>query len=182
MENLSDQDLIEKYKASSSLEVLGVLYQRYMHLVYGVCLKYLKHREASRDAVSQIFEKLIVELLKHEVSNFKSWLHVLTRNYCLMQIRTQKHQRVEDSLVENMEYSLLPHHEYKDDSEVTYSKLDKCLEELNHEQKQCIKAFYLEEKSYAQVVAISGYEIKKVKSYIQNGKRNLKNCMEQNVN
>ena len=61
-----------------------------MHLVYGVCLKYLKNRDESKDAVMQIFEKLIIEIPKQKIENFRSWLYVVTKNYCLMQLRSQK--------------------------------------------------------------------------------------------
>ncbi len=91
--SVSDQDLVEKYRASGDLEVLGVLYDRYIHLVYGVSLKYLKDREESKDAVMGIFEKLIADLKKHQVGNFKSWLHVMTKNFCLMKLRSSKYSR-----------------------------------------------------------------------------------------
>src|SRR5512137_2458806 len=88
----SDDELINAFSTSGDLEVLGELYSGYMHLVYGVCLKYLKNRDESKDAVMQIFEKLIVEIPKQRIENFRSWLHVVTKNYCLMQLRSQKTQ------------------------------------------------------------------------------------------
>ena len=163
------------------MKVLGELYERYMPLVYGVCLKYLKSREDSQDAVMQIFEKLIDQLQKHEVGNFKSWLHVLAKNHCLMQIRSSKGKQsveLENSGSENMEFSIVPHHDEEKGQEVNLNHLSGCMEKLSAEQKKCVELFFLEEKSYHQVVEASGYELKKVKSYIQNGKRNLKICME----
>jgi RNA polymerase sigma factor (sigma-70 family) len=57
--------------------------------------------------------------------------------------------------------------------------LKKCIDQLKDEQKECIKLFYLEEKCYQEIAESTSYELKKVKSYIQNGKRNLRICMDQ---
>ena len=180
---IKDQDdavLIAQYKHTGSLEVLGVLYNRYMHLVYGVCLNYFKEEEASKDAVMQIFEELILKLKIHEVQNFKSWLHVLTRNHCLMAIRKNaKHDTIsiEDAFVENTEFV---HLDIEDAKEKQLTVMEKCMDTLSEEQKISVDLFYLKEKCYKEVAEITGYEILKVKSYIQNGKRNLKICMEKN--
>lgn len=180
----SDAELIIKYKSSNDLEVLGQLYQRYTALVFGVCLKYLRNKEDSKDAVMQIFEKLIDSLNKHDVQNFKSWLHVTSRNFCLMELRKRKRQEstelYEDSTYGNMEFGLSVHHDDEDILENDLDILKNCIEKLTLQQKTCIQLFFIEEKSYKEVSLNSGYEIKKVKSYIQNGRRNLKNCIEKN--
>lgn len=179
----SDEWLIDKFKDSGDLEFLGNLYERYMHLVYGVCLKYLKDRDASQDAVMQIFEKLILELPKREIENFKPWLHVITKNYCLMQLRTQKSQLAHrEKIVESadifMESSYEMHHNNETVLDQDITALKKCIDELKDEQKECIKLFYLEECCYQEIADQTNFEIKKVKSFIQNGKRNLKICMD----
>jgi RNA polymerase sigma-70 factor (ECF subfamily) len=178
----SDQDLIILYKRSRSLDVLGQLYHRYTHLVFGVCLKYLKNKEDSKDAVMQIFEKLISSLIKYEVQNFKSWLHVTSRNHCLIELRRRKsqkiHTNVDISIIESMESSIAVHHDDKDLLSEELNVMKKCMEKLKEEQKQCIQLFYIEEQSYKEVSLNSGYELKKVKSFIQNAKRNIKICIE----
>lgn len=149
-----------------------------MHLVYGVCLNYFKEEEASKDAVMQIFEELIIKLKVHEVQNFKSWLHVLTRNHCLMALRkSAKHTTVslEDAFVENGDFV---HLDIEDTKEKQLTIMEKCMETLPEEQKISVDLFYLQEKCYKEVAEITGYEMLKVKSYIQNGKRNLKICIE----
>ncbi len=88
--DLPDKALVDLYKETENLDTLAILFQRYMDLLYGVCFKYLKDAEAAKDAVMQIFEELVQKLNKHEVDNFKSWLHTLAKNYCLMQLRTPK--------------------------------------------------------------------------------------------
>jgi RNA polymerase sigma factor (sigma-70 family) len=175
-----DADLLAQYKSSGSLDVLGVLYSRYMHLVYGVCLSYFKDEEASKDAVMQIFEELVLKLRLHEVQNFKSWLHVLTRNHCLMALRKiSKHDTVsiEDVFVENAEFV---HLDIENTKERQLTVMEKCMDTLPEEQKVSVDLFYLQEKCYKEVAEITGYDILKVKSYIQNGKRNLKICIEKN--
>ncbi|HEY0174749.1 MAG TPA: sigma-70 family RNA polymerase sigma factor [Pedobacter sp.] len=176
----SDAALLARYKRTGDLDVLGVLYNRYMHLVYGVCLNYLKEEEASKDAVMQIFEELILKLKLHEVQNFKSWLHVLTRNHCLMALRKAAKNNtvsIEDTFVENTEFV---HLDIEDTKENQLTVMEKCMETLPEEQKVSVDIFYLQEKCYKDIAEITGYELVKVKSYIQNGKRNLKICMEKN--
>ncbi len=180
----SDLELIDMYKQSNDLKILGQLYSRYTHLVFGVCLKYLKNSDDSKDAVMQLFEKLIDSLLKHDIQNFKSWLHVTSRNHCLMELRRRKSNRIissdEFSIVESMESSVSVHHNDEDLLNEDLLIMKKCMEKLSEEQKNCIKLFYLEERSYNEVSLESGYELRKVKSFIQNGKRNIKNCIERN--
>lgn len=175
-----DSSLIVAYKKTGDLEVLGTLYNKYMHLVYGVCFNYFKDEELSKDAVMQIFEELVVKLKVHEVQNFKSWLHVLTRNYCLMALRkSAKNPTVslEDNFVENGDFV---HLDVEDAKETQLSVMEKCMETLSDEQRISVDLFYLQEKCYKEVADITGYDMLKVKSYIQNGKRNLKICIEKN--
>ena len=175
-----DAELIRRYKTSADLDVLGQLYNKYMHLVFGVCINYLKDEEASKDAVMQTFEELIQKLKIHEVQNFKSWLHVLTRNHCLMAIRkNSKNETVslEDTFVENTDFV---HLDMDDTKESKLSIMEQCMEKLPQEQKVTVDLFYLQEKCYKEVADITGYDMLKVKSYIQNGKRNLKICIERN--
>lgn len=175
----SDQQLMVLFKQDHDLSVLGELYGRYMSMVYGVCLKYLKDREESRDAVMQIFEKLISSLREHEVSHFKSWLYVTARNHCLMQLRSAKGKYFEEISPSLMESEVFLHPEEGPEMESNLSKLEKCINSLVDEQKHCVQLFYLQQKCYKEIVQLTGYNDSKVKSYIQNGKRNLKICMEQ---
>lgn len=175
-----DASLIAAYKRSGDLEVLGKLYNKYMHLVYGVCFNYLKDEEQSKDAVMQIFEELVTKLKLHEVQNFKSWLHVLSRNHCLMALRkSSKNPTVamEDNFVENNDFV---HLDIDDAKETQLTVMEKCMETLPEEQRKSVDLFYLQEKCYKEVAEITGYDMLKVKSYIQNGKRNLKICIEKN--
>ena len=175
-----DAALIALYKKTGDLEVLGQLYGRYMHLVYGVCLKYLQDEAKSQDAVMQIFEELIQKLKIHEVQNFKSWLHVLCRNHCLMALRKwgkNKTVSIDDTFVENTEFV---HLNIDDTKEQQLTLMEKCMESLPEEQRISVDLFYLKEKCYKEITEITGYDLNKVKSYIQNGKRNLKNCIEKN--
>lgn len=175
-----DLALIAAYQQSGDLEVLGVLYNRYMHLVFGVCFNYFKDEELSKDAVMQIFEELVTKLKVHQVQNFKSWLHVLSRNYCLMALRkSSKNPTVslEDNFVENNDFV---HLDIDDAKETQLTVMEKCMETLPEEQRKSVDLFYLQEKCYKEVADITGYDMLKVKSYIQNGKRNLKICIEKN--
>ncbi len=182
LSNRSDDELINEFNSSGDLELLGELYSRYMHLVYGVCLKYLKDREESMDAVMQIFEKLIDDLPKQQILNFSGWLHVVTKNYCLMQIRSKKSQdeKLRELIIDGgsfMENSFDLHPLDKEEINMDEA-LEKCIEKLKEEQKECIHRFYFDNKCYSDIAKDMGIDEKKVKSHLQNGKRNLKLCLE----
>ena len=176
--NQSDTELVLAYRQYGDLKVLGDLYQRYMELVYGVCLKYLKEPELAQDAVMQIFEELVSKLKKHEVDNFRGWLHQVSKNYCLMQLRTPKNLKTVElpSLLMQNEEDV--HLNGVMEKEESFQKLEKCIASLPDEQKTVIKLFYLDGKCYNEIVEITGLEWNHVRSSIQNGRRNLKLCME----
>lgn len=178
--NQTDEELIGLYRKSEELSIVGELYNRYTGLVYGVCMKYLKNREESRDAVMQIFEKMMVSLKEHEINVFKSWLYVTARNHCLMQLRAGKGKTFEELSPFLMENGVNGHQEQGPEIETNLVKLEKCIQELGNEQKQCVQMFYLEQKCYKEITESTGFDLNKVKSFIQNGKRNLKICMEKN--
>jgi RNA polymerase sigma-70 factor (ECF subfamily) len=178
----TDEELIEEFSESADLGVLGELYSNYMHLVYGVCLKYLKDREEAMDAVMQIFEKLIAEIPKQKIENFRSWLHVVTKNYCLMQLRSKKSldEKYNEWAIDPgnfMESGLDLHPIDKDEPDMERALSD-CIEKLKDDQKECIRKFYYENKCYNEIAQNLGLDEKKVKSHLQNGKRNLKLCLE----
>lgn len=176
----SDAELVASYRQTGDLKILSGLYQRYMELVYGVCLKYFKDQERSRDAVMNIFEELVVKVKAHEITNFKSWLHTLARNYCLMQLRTPKNMKTTEFNADHMQSVETVHLNGVFEKEEQLQLLEKCLQTLSAEQKQTVELFYLQQKCYNEIVDITGLEWNKVRSFIQNGRRNLKNCMEQN--
>lgn len=178
---ITDAELIRHYRLSAEKELIGILFKRYSHQVMGICLKYLKNREDSRDAVMQIFEKLFDDLQKHEIDHFKSWLLTVAKNHCLMQLRKSKHEiPVEDISIYRQEEAFMENGDDVHLNHVDNEKLRKFINHLNHEQKTCIELFYLAGKSYQEIAEMTGYELKKVKSYIQNGKRNLKIMLTEN--
>lgn len=181
-----DLSQIRQYRKSGNMDILGVLYQKYMHLVYGVGLKYLKDRQLAQDMVMQVFEKLTIEAKKHDISNFRGWLYVIARNECLMTLRKEETdtnrfnnwQKEQEKFVES-HVNLHP----LDESEHLSAALKNCIENLKEEQKKCIRLFYFNNKTYREISTAEKMEVKKVKSHIQNGKRNLKLCLESsNVN
>jgi RNA polymerase sigma factor (sigma-70 family) len=175
IKELTDSELIYRYQQSEDKELVGELFERYHPLVLGVCLKYLDDRQAAKDMVIEIFEKLFTDLLRHDIHNFSSWLHTVTRNQCLMYLRQQKtHHKHATEL--KQEFDGIAYQEdlsdlFRKEEILTY--LDEAISELNEQQQICIRMFYLEEKSYREIEDLTGYPLMKVKSYIQNGKRNL---------
>jgi RNA polymerase sigma-70 factor (ECF subfamily) len=183
--NKSDGELLTEFKSGGDLEILGELYSRYVHLVYGVCLKYLKEREEAKDGVMQIFEKLIIEIPKHNIENFRSWLHVVTKNYCLMQLRSGKSEKekfsewLNDPSVFMETVTDLHPLDEDEDSKSLDRALEDCIERLKDVQRICIRQFYFENRCYNEISVNLGLDEKKVKSHLQNGKRNLKICLEE---
>jgi RNA polymerase sigma factor (sigma-70 family) len=175
---LADKELVALYKEAGDMAVLGELYQRYMELVYGVCLKYFKEPERSKDSVMLIFEELITKLKKHEVDNFKGWLHQLAKNHCLMQLRTPKNMKTVEFKTEIVQSEEEVHLNGVLEKEESLQTMEFCLETLVAEQKEAIQLFYLQGKCYNEITEITGKEWNQVRSLIQNGRRNLKICME----
>lgn len=175
---LTDTELVSLYKKTSDLKVLGQLYQRYMDLVYGVCLKYLKESEGAKDAVMNIFEELIVKLKKHEVENFKSWLYQVAKNHCLMQLRTPRNLKTIELPEALMQSDANVHLDGVLEKEENFQRLEYCLTTLSEDQRRAVQLFYIEGKCYNEIVEQMGQEWSQVRSFIQNGRRNLKICME----
>jgi RNA polymerase sigma factor (sigma-70 family) len=149
-----------------------------MDLVYGVCLKYFRDSEKAKDAVMQIFEELIVKLKKHEVENFKGWLHQLAKNYCLMQLRSPRNLKTVEIPASLMQIDENVHLNGVLEKEENLKKLEYCLNSLSEDQRKAVKLFYIEGKCYNEIVGLMGQDWNQVRSSIQNGRRNLKICME----
>ena len=176
--SVSDQELVTAYRQTADLKILAILYQRYMDLLYGVCLKYLKEPETAKDAVMSIFEELATKLRKHEVDNFKGWCYTLAKNHCLMQLRSSKRMRTGELKEDPMQMADELHLNSVIEKEEHLDKLTKCLGTLSPEQKTTVELFYLQNKCYKEIEMITGLEWNKVRSQIQNGRRNLKICMD----
>jgi RNA polymerase sigma factor (sigma-70 family) len=177
--HLTDQELLEQFYSRQDNEWLGILLQRYTLLLLGVSMKYLKNEEEAKDSVQQIFLKVIQELQKYKVEYFKSWLYMVAKNHCLMKLR-DKQGKVTAEI--NDRVAATPGEETDQQSllmnEQTLSLMEVSLKELNTEQQQCVTLFYLQKKSYQEVSEETGFTLLQVKSYIQNGKRNLKLLIE----
>ena len=180
--HISDLELLERFYADRDNQWLGILLERYTLLLLGVCMKYLKNEELARDSVQQIFLKAITELQKYRVEYFKSWIYMVAKNHCLMQLRDKPGKNtieVKDSIPaetdETDKESLLL-------NEKTYEYLSEALKELNADQQLCVTLFYMEKKSYHQITEQTGYSMMQVKSHIQNGKRNMRILIEKKMN
>ena len=171
-QHISDQELLDRFRQDGNNQWLGIVLQRYTLLLLGVCMKYLKNEETAKDAVQQVFLKSIAELQKYEVAYVKSWLYTIARNHCLMQLRNK------NKMVPVLEdTALAPDQDFLEavkEKELVLQELEQCLEGLNEPQKTCVILFYLQKKSYQEIVDQTGFNLLQVKSYIQNGKRNLK--------
>ncbi|MFL9485225.1 RNA polymerase sigma factor [Chitinophagaceae bacterium LWZ2-11] len=176
---ITDAELLERFYSSGNNEWLGILLQRYTLLLLGTCMKYLKDEEEAKDSVQQIFLKVITELGKYKVDYFKSWLYMIAKNHCLMRLRNK-------NIIVSLEEKIAPATNEDDkiafvEKDQTLTLIEESLPELNEEQKTCVTLFYLEKKSYQEICAQTGFTLLQVKSYIQNGKRNLKILVEKKI-
>lgn len=173
--DLSDEEVVMKYRLSSDKEWVGVLFERYSHLVYGVCLKYLRNKDESRDMSVNIFEKLFTDLKNFDIQKFRPWLHSVTRNQCLMYLRKANRPGTEKD-IDDLQHKLSETEvkEHETEKEIQLNNLEEAMKELNEEQRHCVTEFYIRDKSYLQIADETGWDLNKIKSHIQNGKRNLK--------
>jgi len=179
---LTDEELLKEYKKSGNSEYFGILYDRYLPLLYGVCLKYLNDTDKAQDAVMQLFEQLTLKIANYEISVFRTWIHSVVKNHCLQILRKESREIKVDFSVDLMESDEVLHllNEEEADSE-QMDALKRCMEKLPEEQRISITNFFMEDMSYADIVETTGYSLSRVKSYIQNGKRNLKLCIEKHT-
>jgi RNA polymerase sigma-70 factor (ECF subfamily) len=174
----TDAELLDLYRRSGRSEHFGQLYDRYIPLVYGLCLKYLKSVERAEDAVMQLFEILSNKVGRYEIREFRTWVYSVAKNHCLQQLRAEGREIPTDFSTVVVESDGMDDLLNKQQDEIRFSALEKCLEKLPEPQKLSVRLFYLDERSYVEVAEQTGYQLKSVKSYIQNGKRNLKICLE----
>lgn len=176
--DIPDGDLLKKFYKDQDNSWLGILLPRYTLMLLGVCMKYLKNEEDSKDCVQQIFLKVISELPKYKVTYFKSWIYMIAKNHCLMKLRGNKNIPVE--IDENTLSSQEPYEESMDHLEknTLLNNLEEALNQLSEEQRKCVHLFYQEKKTYAEVAEITGFTLLQVKSHLQNGKRKLKLALQ----
>lgn len=180
--DITDQELLESFYAGHDSKWLGILLERYTLLLLGVCMKYLKNEEEAKDSVQHIFLKTITELNKYRVEYFKSWVYMVAKNHCLMKLRDRQ-GKIPAELTEKLTATADPATDTITlwENDKTIDLMNEALKELNPEQQQCVTLFYLDKKSYMEISDRTGYNLLQVKSYIQNGKRNLKILIEKKL-
>ncbi len=179
---ITDQELIVLFKKDEDNKWLGVLLERYTMLLLGVGMKYLQNEEEAKDVVQQVFLKALEEIPRYEISFFKSWIYMVAKNHCLMKLRSQKRKQ---------HIGFADHHESISDAgkeietlqieDLNFELMEESMNELSIEQKQCIEYFYLQKKTYQETAEMLGFSMMQVKSFIQNGKRNLRISIEKKL-
>jgi len=175
---LSDRELVERYRYSYDTTYMGVLFQRYAHLLFGVCMKYLKNDERAKDAVMEVFEKVLTDMRRHDVEDFRPWIYTVTKNHCLMGLRKEKVQLVKQEDYIRFTQEIMETEDVMHLNGMSAIDLDKnlfaAIETLKNEQQQCVKLYFFEKKSYEEIQEQTGFTYNEVKSHLQNGKRNLR--------
>lgn len=176
---LTDEELLRRYKADGNGDWIGILFDRYAVLLLGMCMKYLKNEEDARDSVQQVFLKVLSEINRHEIQYFRAWIYQVTKNHCLMQLR-HKHTRYQEEITDKNMPGATAQEDVSEfvEKDQLLGNMEQALDMLSKEQQTCIRLFYLDKRSYQQITEQTGYTLLQVKSYIQNGKRNLKHLLE----
>jgi RNA polymerase sigma factor (sigma-70 family) len=179
-DHITDAELLERYSIDRDQQWIGILLERYTLLLFGVCMKYLKDEHEAQDCVQQVFLKVLTEVGRYRIDYFKSWLYMVAKNHCLMKLRSTNGKILKEITQDSIADAETDRHELLE-NEKTYTLLEEVMEELNAEQRQCVTLFYLQKKSYSQISEETGFSPMQVKSYIQNGKRNLKIGLERKI-
>jgi RNA polymerase sigma factor (sigma-70 family) len=179
-EHMTDTELLDLYYTNKDQEWIGILLERYTLLLFGVCMKYLKDENEAKDGVQQIFLKVMAEASKYHIDYFKSWLYMVAKNHCLMRLRNKGKRETISLSDEHLAWNE-DEKEHLAENEHAYDYLEESIRELNDEQRQCVILFYLKKNTYQQISEKTGFNLMQVKSFIQNGKRNLKNILERKV-
>jgi RNA polymerase sigma-70 factor (ECF subfamily) len=175
---LSDETLLAEFADTGDAAVFGELYMRHMPLVYGLCLKYLGNVPDAEDAVMEIFEELVPKVAAHRIRNFRTWLWSVARNHCLGRLRREKRTARADFDERVVESAAFLHLLSDGEDEAALTALNRCMEKLPERQREAVTMFFIDKQSYADIAGATLSEVKGVKSYIQNGKRNLRLCLE----
>jgi len=184
LKSLTDEELVENFRLDGDTRWVGELFERYTHMVFLVCMKYLKDELEAEDMSMRLFEKLLQDLRKYEIKTFRFWLHTVVKNQCLLHLDRRKRERLKaDAYEHEVKTRVLPEMSPFAavdglDKELRLQQMEAALGHLKREQRLCLELFYLQQKSYQEVADQTGYSLKQVKSYIQNGKRMLKKQME----
>ena len=182
-EYTSDEDILKHYKQTGDKEIFADLFKKHVTVVYGTCLFYLQDKDEAQDATMQLFEKLLLDVNNREIDHFKGWLSFVVRNHCISLIRKQKSQSKNVKMYYEFEYqdANLETEESigRVGDEQMLEQMKQSLPKLKEGQRICVELFYLKDKSYQEIANETSYSLNEIKSYIQNGKRNLKLLMEE---
>jgi RNA polymerase sigma-70 factor (ECF subfamily) len=181
----SDEELLKHYKQSGNKELFADLFKKHVSVVYGTCLFYLQDKDEAQDATMQLFEKLMLDINNREIDNFKGWLSFVVRNHCISLIRKNKSQSKNIKSYYEFEYEA-PDYETEEkinsvNDDVLLENMKTCLPKLKENQRICVELFYLKNKSYQDIANETDFSLNEIKSYIQNGKRNLKLFLEDSI-
>jgi RNA polymerase sigma-70 factor (ECF subfamily) len=178
----SDEELLKHYKQSGNKDLFADLFKKHVSVVYGTCLFYLQDKDEAQDATMQLFEKLMLDINNREIDNFKGWLSFVVRNHCISIIRKNKSQNKNIKSYYEFEYEDANYETEEKintvSDDVMLENMKQCLPKLKENQRLCVELFYLNDKSYQDIANQTGFTLNEIKSYIQNGKRNLKLLLE----
>ncbi|MBC7694842.1 MAG: sigma-70 family RNA polymerase sigma factor [Burkholderiales bacterium] len=181
----SDEELLKHFKKSGDKELFAELFKKHVSVVYGTCLFYLQDKDEAQDATMQLFEKLMLDINNRDINNFKGWLSFVVRNHCISLIRKNKSNAKHIKSYYEFEYEA-PSYETDEkissiNDEVMLEEMKNCLPKLKENQRTCVELFYLKNKSYQDIADATSFTLNEIKSYIQNGKRNLKLLLEDQI-
>ncbi len=176
-DNIELKNWIDDFQSTGNQEHLVKVFMMFRELIFGVCLKYFRNEEDAKDATLEIYQLLSKKLPSQKIENFKPWLYVVVKNYCFEKLRKKSRQLVKENEAIDV-YSEHLIHPDNIEKEELLEVMEKCMETLSEKQRNCINAFYYKKLSYHEAAAALSMSWNQVRSQIQNGRRNLKICIE----
>ena len=173
LKDWTDERLVEAFCETGDQQYFSELFGRYTMQVYLICKQYLAEKEDSREMVMRIFSKLLETLPGAEIRNFRNWLPVVVQRECLNHLRKQgRYTPLIEIEVASPEEEL----EIYPATEIPFgeSEITAALSQLDEAQRVCLNLFFFKKMSYQEVSGQTGFPLNEVKSYLQNGKRQLK--------
>ncbi len=155
------------------------LYELTSPKLFAVCMRVLRERHEAEDALQEVYVKIW-----HNASRFSggdcspvSWLAAIARNHAIDRIRSRKPDSVElDEAISATDESPDPEHALLAKGEGR--RIEKCLEELQQQRADAVRAAYVEGYSYQELAIRYGIPLNTIRTWLRRSLLSLKECLQ----
>ncbi|MFQ5674351.1 MAG: RNA polymerase sigma factor [bacterium] len=173
-----DNATIRSYLETRDVRYLGRLYEAYKKTIFWHCLKMVGNEEDAKDLASETFIRTFDRIEDFKLgAPFCPWLMRIATNLCIDHLRKKNRYKFYKFDETHSAVAIQNESEPKQPM-ISGERIIEKLKKLKPLQKRCFCLFYIHNLTYKQIAELTGYPLGKVRSYIQNGKRNFKLLME----